>query len=313
MRSEPSCSDDDRACDHFIEDCGGHAPFHVSHAEPAHPAHRVFGEGRAIVNGTIEREIIPRLLLAHRARALPPSVNPTRPTGADVEAFATLLLSDDEEAAGRFLHRVSARGVPLESVLLDLVAPAARRLGEMWSLDLCTFIDVTLGVYRLQKLLGDVSRLADLDDPALPDGARVLLVPAPGEQHTFGILVVEEFLRRAGFDVWTHLACDGASTLELLSRTTFDAIGISVGRPESVDATRRFVLKARRASLTNRLFVIAGGSALSDGSFDAAALGCDAIAKDVESAVETLRGSLGESVGLTHVVRSAALSQPAAR
>jgi MerR family transcriptional regulator, light-induced transcriptional regulator len=165
----------------------------------------------------------------------------------------------------------------------------------------------------LQKLLTDVSRTADGDAPAIPDGARVLLVPAPGEQHTFGILVVEEFLRRAGYDVWTHLACDGESTLELLARMPFDAIGISIARADSVAATRRFVAKARRASLANRLVVIAGGCAVSSGEVTADLLGCDGIALDGKSAVELLESRLGESIGMRQFDRSVAVSQHSAR
>lgn len=290
--SEPIGADDDRNIDRDVEVAEGHAPSDYARAEPATPASCGLRREQVIVNDTIAREIIPRLLLAHRNVPNATRSQDARPTDADVDAFAALLLASDEDAAGRFLQRVMARGVALDALLLELVAPTARRLGEMWEIDLCTFIDVTLGVYRLQKLLADLSRAIDADGLVPAHRGSVLLVPAPGEQHTFGLLVVEEFLRKAGFDVWTHLASDGDSTMDLLARTPFDVIGISIARLESVAATRKFLAQARKVSLNAALFVMAGGAAIASGDVTAEMLGCDAVSVDGKDAEEHIAANL---------------------
>ena len=44
-------------------------------------------------------------------------------------------------------------GLPVERVLLDLLAPSARLMGEMWTADQVSFVDVTLGLSRIQQML----------------------------------------------------------------------------------------------------------------------------------------------------------------
>ena len=76
---------------------------------------------------------------------------------ADVEHFAKLMLANDEEPSFEAVMSYRARGVSIEKLYLDLLAPAARYLGELWNEDLCTFTDVTVGLGRLQRVLRELS------------------------------------------------------------------------------------------------------------------------------------------------------------
>ena len=62
-----------------------------------------------------------------------------------------------QPAARTYVEALRAQGVSLESLYLDLLAGAARRLGEWWASDLCDFADVTVGVGRLQQILRELS------------------------------------------------------------------------------------------------------------------------------------------------------------
>ena len=44
-----------------------------------------------------------------------------------------------------------------------------------------------------------------------------MLVPAPGEQHTFGLRVVEEFLLRDGWEVRSNLRASEDEVVQLVS------------------------------------------------------------------------------------------------
>jgi hypothetical protein len=99
---------------------------------------------------TIEGEIVPRLLMSRAA------VGSSSPS-AEVAELARLLLVHEGEIASQFVHMLRQHGAPLERICLDLLAPAARRLGELWARDACDFAELTTGLTRLHAVLREVS------------------------------------------------------------------------------------------------------------------------------------------------------------
>ena len=167
--------------------------------------------------GTIEGEIIPRLMLLHGVRHPEPGGGPAQesppravspPLGeAAVAHLADLVLSGDVFSPSAYVRRLLDEGVPTQTLLLDLLAPTARHLGELWADDLCDFAAVTIGLCHLHRILQDLSRGTRPTGFAGEGGPRILLCPAQGEQHTFGLAVVMELLRRAGWNVWGRNVC----------------------------------------------------------------------------------------------------------
>ena len=141
----------------------------------------------------IESEVIPRLMLSHRAPGDLP-LGAIDASGFDErtpERLAALALSGHDDRALAFVYALLADGLPLESIFLDLLSPAARILGRQWEDDVITFTDVTIGLSRLQRLM---RRLAAVSRPAgaAVDRGSVLLTAVPGEQHLFGVLMLED-------------------------------------------------------------------------------------------------------------------------
>ena len=98
---------------------------------------------------------MPRLVLASRSHA---PVVPPRPLFAvDVEEFARLVLRDEMASAVAYADRARAAGVSQESLYLELLAPAARHLGDLWTEDLLGFAEVTLGLGQLHRVLRELS------------------------------------------------------------------------------------------------------------------------------------------------------------
>lgn len=233
----------------------------------------------------VEAEIIPRLMLAHRARdearADPPP--PAPPDAAEVAALADIALAGDARQLSRHVDAVSDRGVGLDVVLLDLLAPAARLLGERWLSDETSFADVTIGLARLHRLLHELVDVdADLDASLAPSPRtrRALLVPAEGEQHSFGLLMVETFLRRAGWEVWPG-AADAA---RLVRRRHFDVVGISASSEARLDAVAGLIREVRRASCNAGVAVLVGGPVFVAHPEYAALVGADATGCDAREA-----------------------------
>jgi hypothetical protein len=102
---------------------------------------------------TIEGEIVPRLLMS---RPAPGSSSPSTEV-AEVAELARLLLVHEGEIASQFVHMLRQHGAPVERICLELLAPAARQLGELWARDACDFAALTTGLTRLHAVLREVS------------------------------------------------------------------------------------------------------------------------------------------------------------
>jgi len=211
---------------------------------------------------TIEEQIIPRLMLAHRTAAQAP-VQPSGPryaiTQGDVKHFAKLVLSHEEDVAFSAIQALRAREVSVEKIYVDLLAPTARYLGELWDNDLCNFTDVTVGLGRLQRVLRELSPAlgSSVEHPSL--GRRVLLLPSPGEQHTFGLVMVAEFFRRAGWDVTGGAWAAGADAAALVRAEWFDVIGFSLGAETHVRSLAASIDAVRHATCNSGIAVLVGG------------------------------------------------------
>jgi methanogenic corrinoid protein MtbC1 len=233
---------------------------------------------------TIEEEIIPRLMLAHRTASAPPELLPAGPghtiTAEDVCRFARLVLSNEEDVAFAAVQTLRQREVSVERIYLELLAPTARYLGKLWEEDLCNFTDVTVGLGRLQRVLRELS-------PALGHGVehpsrerRVLLLPSPGEQHTFGLVMVAEFFRRAGWDVTGGAWAAGADAATLVAVEWFDVVGFSLGAEVHLTDLAASIAAIRKTACNRDLAVLVGGPVFGVHPEFAARVGADGMTID---------------------------------
>jgi methanogenic corrinoid protein MtbC1 len=244
---------------------------------------------------TVEAEIIPRLMLAldsSRPRAAPaaePDVNPAD----SLDEFVRLLLTHDARVANRYVAELRARGAPLAGIYLDLLAPAARRLGTMWETDECSFVDVTLGLCRMHEVLLEFSRCFDARRAQRDRGRNALILPAPGEQHTFGLFMVMEFFRRDGWNCYTGTPGNGHDFQQLVRTREFDAIGISVSASAHLDAAAEQIARIRARPGGDRVVVLVGGHAFADQPELAESIGANACAVDARDGVRKVNRLCG--------------------
>ncbi len=235
---------------------------------------------------TIENELIPRLMLAFdstpdgqpgaRAETLPDLV----------DDFVTLLLHDDAPVAVRYVETLRTDGVPLASIYLDLLAPAARKLGGLWDEDKASFADVTIGVCRMHQVLLEFSRCFDATSVEGGNGRNALVLPAPGEQHTFGLFMVMEFLRRDGWNCYSGAPTTARDLLRLTGSQEFGLIGLSVSVTEHLDEVRRLIARIRRKS---DAMILVGGRCFIDEPSLVQDVGADAMASDGRETVQVVR------------------------
>ncbi len=238
---------------------------------------------RALLSTTISERIIPRLIQAHAADThLPQPPDLGVLTGhpisaADIRELVRMVLLPDGGAAMACVEAMRLRGIPVETLFIDLLAPAARHLGELWEEDLCNFADVTVGVGRLQQAMRNLSPGLVTRPPAGGAHRCILLAPSPGEQHTFGLVMVGDFFRSAGWDV------DGgpAQSLDaeaLVRRNWYDVVGFSLASDVHLPRLSTAINAVRKASMNPRVGILVGGPMFLRQAGLASEVGADAVA-----------------------------------
>ncbi len=248
---------------------------------------------------TIESQVIPRLLLVNgsgdgppaAAAAVPRAEAPVALTGEDVETLARALLT--ARPVDAFLRGLLGRGLTVDQLYSELMGPAARRMGELWDRDEASFADVTLGLGRLQQMLREFSFDFLGGSRPLRHPRSILLAPTPGEQHTFGVLMVAEYFRRAGWEVVCMPLADVDELSDALRSEWFAVAGISAGSEARLDNLAATIRVLRRASLNRSLAVMTGGAVFSDGPELVSRVGADAAAEDARQAPAVAERLLG--------------------
>jgi methanogenic corrinoid protein MtbC1 len=239
----------------------------------------------------VEADIVPRLLMAHQSG---PAPMPTQRDAASIDAstvshFVSAVLGTDDAAPAALVQTLLGDGHAVETLYLDLLAPAARELGQRWEDDECSFVDVTVAMGRLHRVLRELSESFQSEGNGVPRTGHVLLTCLPGEQHTLGLIMVAEFLIRDGFRVHVGSPWAEADLLDLIRREWFDVVGFSAGCDSRLSTLKREITRLRAASCNPHLQVLVGGQVFSLDEKLVERVGADGWARDAASSPETVR------------------------
>jgi len=240
----------------------------------------------------IADEIIPRLIAAHRAEVGPDG--PGRLLTVDPVHLAELAVQSDSRHLADVCEAAMANGLGFEALMLDVMTPAARILGERWSEDRVDFVEVTLALWRLQELVHELAaRRCGVGAVAIPD-RRVLCAVAPGDDHSFGSLILEEMFRSAG---WTCGSLRGGSRAELLWQVGsgwYDIIALTVSVEDNSEALIDLVTDLRMASCNPGVSIMVGGPVFNDNATLADEIGADATASNARAALHQAELLVGQ-------------------
>lgn len=234
----------------------------------------------------VSDDIIPRLLRLHERTAAPsPAVilKALVPSSEDVSGLADLILGTDLKAAIAYVLVLRDRGLSMDTLFLELLEPTARLLGEMWDRDECDFIDVTLGVGRLQQLLAVFNETHDIPD--LDEKRHVLLAMTPGDQHFFGLRMVEKFLLAAGWRVETVIGGTCQEICTAAESQWFALAGLTAGSERHLDSLHSTITEVRRVSRNPEIGIMVGGPMFTANPSLAQEVGADATASNATTAV----------------------------
>jgi len=242
----------------------------------------------------IEAQIVPRLVLAHGTPAsLSEDGGTWKPTAEQIADFAQVVLDKDADRAFTHIEALRSQGVPLEALFLELLAPAARYLGELWNEDICDFTAVTVGLWRLQQVVRTLSPTFEREGVERDQGRRALLLPVPGEQHSFGLGMVIEFFRRAGWDVWAGTPSGLDELVQIVRSEWFAVVGFSIGCEAHLPGLAATIHTLRRISRNRSVGIMVGGAVFLEHPEYVALVGADASALDGKHAISQAESLLG--------------------
>jgi methanogenic corrinoid protein MtbC1 len=214
------------------------------------------------------------------------------PSPAEIDSLCAALASDDPADAPRFIATLRTRGVGPDAIYLGHLAPAARRLGEMWDEDRMDFTTVSIAVSRIYGvMLGLRGAMAPL-----AGGIRraAVFAPAPGENHTLGLTMAADIFREHGWDVDLQLGLDRERLVRHLSASACEVVGLSASdRTDPAELAALIVaLRVRRPDI----IILVSGQMIADHREIVASLGVDCAAEDPNTAMEMLEGLLRRAV-----------------
>jgi methanogenic corrinoid protein MtbC1 len=237
--------------------------------------------------GLIESQIIPRLLVACRNQSIRPyDIARDRICASQAEGFAAIVLRLEAHALMDQVEGFIARGASVEAVLVDLLAPAARQIGLWWEEDICDFVDVTMGLWRLQQIVYELSARIPGKAPIFGQSRKALFSVFPGSHHSFGTVIVEECFRREG---WQTTVCTTATDRQLINMVAehhYDLIGLTITCDNDMINAPALIGRIRTRSRNPMLGVMVGGRIFTQSPELAIQIGADATAPDAEQAVK---------------------------
>lgn len=206
-------------------------------------------------------------------------------TQIDVEEFTQLSISGEAHTLLDFVDHCLETGSSVETIYVELLAPAARRLGEYWEEDSEDFVGVTMGLWRIQEILRELTlRIPPKSRPG--HGKRsALFSPMPGEQHSFGTLMVAECFQRAGWDIDILIEPTQSELTAKFAKRHYDLIGLTVSNDCSKGALGSTVKTIKAVSSNPYIKVMMGGRVINDHPELVDECGADATAIDAVAAV----------------------------
>lgn len=224
-------------------------------------------------------DIVPRLQMLHHDLSAKEAEHAF--TREEISEFGEILINDDSHAADRFVQKMRAQGHSEDRLFLGLMAETARHLGALWEDDRCSFVDVTIGVARLQKMLC----LSQACEPGVNDSQqRIALCSVVGERHVYGVEMVACFMRSAGWDVDLQVGIEPDEVADAVARDWFAVVGFTLSAESEVETLCRAIQSGRAASANPAIGILVGGPLFRAQPNLVAQVGADAMAADAASA-----------------------------
>ena len=200
--------------------------------------------------------------------------------------------SGDSHALSTLYAEMRMRRISAEEVLDAYLPNALGVIGREWHNEEIDILHASLACARLQNLLRELGRAWASDRMGPVGDGRILLTLPKGEQHTFGVMLAANQLRRIGVSVKVMLLPAATELRDVLAHNRFNAVFISVSNKTSVLPCAAMVRELRTWSHEDIPIVIGGGLVLRENSDTdhrriADTTGADIVTSDIACALHS--------------------------
>lgn len=186
-------------------------------------------------------ELVQRLNIRLAGQSEPLARVAEPPPPDELDAFAQALIAPDAEISRNLFRTLRTRGITPDTLSLDYIAAAARRLGAWWVADECSFLDVTVGSARLHILQRALRSEFHAIGRPKPSRQRALFSPVPGDSHALGVTIAADFFHRAGWHVDLCLPDSIDALCARMRADSYDLVGLSTGCAATIKSLEQTV------------------------------------------------------------------------
>ncbi|WP_433428706.1 cobalamin B12-binding domain-containing protein [Nonomuraea sp. CA-141351] len=204
-----------------------------------------------------------------------------------VEALWAAATAGDEYAAADAVLATLDAGVPMETLLLDVVAAVQSRVGQEWVANRITVAQEHTATAVNERVLAALAHHPSVRGNPEPSRGRVTVACVHGEWHAFPARLLAEVLRLRGWHVdYLGAQVPTPQLVAHLHRTNPDAAALSGSLASRLPTAHAAITSCQAAGTP----VLAGGAAFGPDGRYARLLGADAWAPDACAAADLLAG-----------------------
>ena len=163
------------------------------------------------------------------------------------------------EETRKILMKWRSQGHSLKDTYLFGITGSARLIGELWSRDALDFVNVTIALSRLHRVMHEFSQEFLSEGNAESNGLSLLLMTEPGSQHGLGVFMLSEFFRQAGWRVTLASPQDIVDFKRIFLSDWFDAVVLSISTDRQIDAVAQSLLELSKTTANPNLKIYVGG------------------------------------------------------
>lgn len=179
-------------------------------------------------------------------------------------ALGQVCVSPDLAAPEAYARSLLTQDFDIESLYLDTIPETARLFHDWWEADDIDFIQVTSGIFRLEELVYSLSAefVMGLQKPKPANSFSALLVRPPGAQHSLGLLLLSQYFKRYGWQVFSANQFTEEDMAVAVRSEWVDLLGISVSEDRQIPTLKKTIALLRKQSGNPHMLVMAGGPLL---------------------------------------------------
>ena len=187
-------------------------------------------------------------------------------------------------------------GVPVEEVLLDVLAPAQHELGRLWERGVVTVAQEHMATAVTQATMCAL-RLRPVAGPRLD--RRLVAATVPGDPHEVGLRIVTDLLQAGGWDtLYVGSGCPVSDVVDAVVTSGASLLLLGASMTAHLPALRDAVEQVRSDPRCDGVRVLAGGEPFRHVPGLGEWAGADLVASCAREALATVAGLVEEDAGV---------------